>query len=260
LDNSVNLGAGGGVYWLYSNGVNISNFTVFENWFSGNSAEYGDDYATEEAFLEYSPDGLSSLNSNDHSIINVSSTLTSVQLFVVDFYSQRVVTSSDIDVDWSTVKESTTCGGSSLEVCGTVSTTVSNGIASFDSFLLSCSVGDQIDLEFTTSSTLVTNTIHLIFQFEICVRGQVYYNSSDVCVTCSEGTYRLDNFTSTNLQDITTCNTCPANAECSSDIVRADPGYWKVKTFDDAVMKCPYGEAACPGRVVGGNAACNEGK
>jgi hypothetical protein len=69
----------------------------------------------------------------------------------------------------------------------------------------------------------------------------------------------LDVFTDENLENITTCNSCPAHAECQKDNVTADPGYWKVTYYDDEIMKCPYGEAACKGGADGGDASCNEG-
>jgi hypothetical protein len=222
------------------------------------AAQYGNDYATEESFLEFSPNGNYSLNWNESSVVNISSTKTSVQLFIVDYYSQRVVTSSDISVGWNMIDSGTTCSDS-IDICGTNLNIAENGIVTFNDFSLSCSVGEQINLQFSTTSSLVSNKIDVIFEFDICVRGQIYYKDNDVCVTCTEGTYSLEEISSTNLDTVTTCKTCPSNAECYEDVVKADPGYWKVAN-DDAVMKCPYGEAACKGGQSGGDDTCNDGK
>jgi hypothetical protein len=161
-------------------------------------------------------------------------------------------------VDWDVDNKGTTCTDNA-DVCGTVLPIATKGIVTFDSFTLSCSIGEKIDLSFFTTSNLVENIIHVIFEFGICVRGQVYYKTDDICLTCAEGTYRLDVFTDENLENITTCNSCPAHAVCQKDNVTADPGYWKVTYYDDEIMKCPYGEAACKGGADGGDASCNEG-
>lgn len=256
--NNASLGGGGGIYWLYQNMIEIPelNTNTTHNEYIRNSAQYGNDYATEEVFLQYSPDGINSLYWDG--MFEVSSSKTTVQLFIVDFYQQKVTIDSTSRVGW-TIDSGTTCGDDTLNVCGLTSATVSAGVATFENFALTCSVGEQIDLAFKSTSSLVTNTIHVLFQFEKCVRGQIYIEDSDACITCLEGTYSLVDVTDI-MNATSSCEICPSNAVCRADIVSANPGYWKAATYDDAVMKCPYGEVACKGGIFGGNASCNDGK
>jgi hypothetical protein len=251
------MGGGGGIYWLYNQGVEICHLTEScKNTYYNNFAPYGNDYATEEVYLEYSPDGLSSYDWNTSSVIYLSSSTTSVIFFIMDAYRQQVITTSNITVDWDTLKEGTSCSGA-IDACGTATVTVKDGVATFEDFTSSCSVGETIELSFSTS--IMVHSTEVIIEYGICERGQMYYNSSRICVTCGKGTYSLEEFTTDNLNDITSCKTCPSNAECEEDIVTANPGYWKVTYYDDAIMKCPYGVAACMGGVEGGNATCNPG-
>jgi hypothetical protein len=231
-NNTAEAGGGGGVYWLYNKNAVIT-YLHFNNSFRGNYAVYGNDYATDEAFLEYSPDGSYSLPINYYD--GMTSSTTKIMLFIVDYYRQ-LVTTTNIIVDWSYNTESSSCVDG-IDVCGMEDSTVSNGTISFDGFSYACNLYENIDLDFYSPS--MKNVLHVGISY-LCTRGQMYATTEKVCVTCTNDIYSLDQ------QDA--CKPCPSNAKFWKDVVWADPGYWKVFFVDDAVMECPYGSKACPGR------------
>ena len=245
VNNSAAQGGGGGLFWLPSSGMTEPG-GLGTNVFIGNSALYGDDYATDAVTLVYTPSG-----HHERRSLQSSTELNQVTLetfdeptdYIVDLHDTygTVVKNQDtflsVSVDDS---YSFSCGDEAASVSGKTVTQSDSGNAAFD-FATHCNPGGDVRVVVTPSvDTVAELALHL--QFRGCIPGEYY--SAGACHECEEGSYSLDS--NADLL-ITSCWACPDRATCQGSAISVEAGHWRLSDNTSVVFECPIAEA-CLGK------------
>ena len=279
-DNYAPLGGGGGVYWEFDGGEMEEPSFLLSNTFSGNSALYGDNYATDPVIIDLLRNSSSGGSSSDGSgpggnsysiskfeessrrrtqegsvVISFEMTVfgqnVEFPLRLLDKYDQLVANQDGVvqaDVD----SLSSQCGDESPYITGKTMGPVNGGIASLD-FAIACDPNGQTKVIFETDIESVP-LLEVEVNFRGCLRGEYYSDNS--CIVCGAGTYSLIDFT--NNTSVTSCSTCPDHATCHGDVIIVDSGYWRLSNDVVAVFTCPL-DGSCAGGANTGTDMCNVG-
>jgi len=137
------------------------------------------------------------------------------------------------------------CGGSGRigYLSGVTTTTVTAGVATFDSLQAYCYPGGNMTVVFTAALDGFNSTYNVeaavTLLFRPCVDGEVLIHN--VCERCPEGSYSL------RYSPTTQCVPCPSDAvSCSGNIIIVSKGYWRTSPQSTVFLECPY-PAGCAG-------------
>lgn len=244
VQNDARYGAGT-VYW-YSYTVEPTGLTDL-NYFSGNVASYGENWAT-DGYQLFSPQ-------DEYSITSYGQAIPFILLTMMDYYSQTVNTDSSTSIEAS-LSTTPTCNDQVGILSGVISVQLLLGTANFTSLEVFCAPGYNLTIFFR--STLVEKSI--ILHFRSCMRGEYY--SARECFPCEVGTYSLKNDTSdlSTMSQISVCQPCPPHTvTCYKDVLDLEKGYWRISENTDYIQSCPYGKAACLGGERTGDESCARG-
>ena len=212
---------GGGIQWYGSQP------SLTDNTYSGNSADYGANFASFSIDLQ--------LQSKRHleplTFVPGVKVDYSFSLYVIDHYSQVVKTDNLSKASLGFINQS------SYSISGESESTSKEGTITFVNFTLYGKPGTMPNLTVTPSFYISESEnndesdIHIEASLRKCIIGEVE-ESELKCTECANNTY--------NLKAGETCKKCPTGAVCygGSKIVSAS-GYWRYSKTSDTFFGCP---------------------
>ena len=266
IRNSAALGGGGGLFWVYSGGSMQEPSFISTNHFNWNSALYGNDKATDAVRMVYGDtNGTQDYIGNTKEInawADESVTVVPMNTYnedmlwpirLVDKYDSKVANQDGVlsASAWSSGGQSD-CGEEQPYLTGRTMAPIENGFGNLE-FSTFCNPNGYTRVVFTTDISTLPD-LHIELQFRNCYRGEYYSNGA--CIQCPNGTYSLSEHTEDEL--ITSCLTCPSHANCYSDAIILDPGYWRLSQDVVEIFSCPL-DGSCAGGEDAGSDTCNSG-
>jgi len=202
--------------------------------FRNNSAPYGKTFATQLTNIYQV--------SEEYQVSVYDRPLSpSIVLTFFDFYSQEIV-SDNITVTEAYV-ESYECDGLVGSLTSSTSENPVNGVVTYNDISAFCNPNGQLTIEYIARPSLsyfdisdpsyyyVVNTS--VWTFRSCNNGEKYTNGA--CISCVNGSYSL-------MYEIDVgCQPCPDESfGCYGNQINLKPGYWRISTQSNTILKCPY--------------------
>ena len=192
--------------------VSVNNLSSESNYWSGNYAAYGPDFATDLYTIKAT---------TDIAVLRYDTMFPTVTVEGYDYYGQRIVTEDRSLV--SMVLDKTTAASNCYPYLGSLvgmsERSLLNGSVVFTELIGYCRPGAAYDLVFSVSG-LQNSTVTQV-SFQSCLKGD-------------QGTGQ-------------TCM-CPSGAgKCSGSDVFVDRGYWRINQLSNTLLTCPMGIVACAG-------------
>ena len=171
------------------------------------------------------------------------------ELHIFDYFGQ--VNVSDMFTVVTATVLSSTCDERSGYLSGEFMTTTNRSVAVFDKLRGICSPGKNLTIQFTAKINGIGRELVAIttLRFRECIDGEIF--ELNECVACKPGSYSLRYD-----PDEKVCTPCPLNTDdCFGDKMMVTPGYWRLSPDTIDMLPCPYGDNACIGGDIDGNAS-----
>ena len=229
---------GGTVYWVH---LNMDEpIALSSNEFINCTALYGEATATEGFSLQL-PSDVIQINA-------YSSYIAPLNVTLLDYYGQIVVTESKTTVYMSAIHIEDQCLGTGYLTGGT-SEIFSAGIAIYDNVEVHCQPNAYFNVSLQTSSEQFNVQKDFNFFLLDCAMGEV--RDDELCVECPQGYYSFDS-------TATECLQCPEDAMCpGGDVMDVNSGYWRQTQYSHEVLACPNEDNCLGGTNV--DEQCREG-
>jgi hypothetical protein len=214
--------------------------SLASNTFENCRAVYGETTATEGFALE--------LNSSVVHIFATSAYIAPLNVTLLDYYENRVLTDSKTIVYMSAVNVAGQCIETGYLTGGT-SEIFSRGVATFDSIEVHCQPNAYFNVSLAATSDSFDIRKDFNFFLEDCVLGEI--RDEELCTQCPQGFYSFD-------PAATECLLCPEDAFCpGGSVMDVSGGFWRQTQLSHDVLACPN-----PDNCVGGTEVaeqCSEG-